>query len=299
MKSIYASTKISQEIWPDFIVHFKSSSTFASYRTDIVEIMEYFKKDFLEINKQDVEEYFHILQNKVKQEQIMPGTMAKKIRELHSFAEYISENRNKYGIRSEWKDEYYPYLKWVAGQEKYAKSVPVEDIDKLLKATEEDLMAYSIIVLLYRAGLSSTEIIELRAEDISIYENGIYVTIKNRKELCYLPEDAFAVLKLYMEKRENHFYLFYNQRKNQLNTMYISRMMRKYTKKAGIFSYSAENIRNTCGFNLFAYGASEKQVAMQLGVTDIQIKRYHNIAYRENIQREANSLVKVKVELPK
>lgn len=298
MNSIYASELIKQVIWEDFTVHFKSPTTAASYQTDIAEIMEHFQMDFLQIQKEKVKEYYEVLQNKVREDEIKPGTMAKKFRELHSFAEYICENRERYGVDAEYQDYYYPYLKLVAKQEKYAKSVSIEQIDRLLKAAEEDLMAYCMIVLLYRVGLSSTEITELKPEDLAMYENGVYAKIRDRTEMCYIPEDAFAVLNTYMESRTENTFLFYNRRGNKLNTMYISRLMKKYTQKAGIPAYSAESIRNTCGFTLFSYGADPGQVAGQMGITRIQIKRYQNIAYREELQRSANRLVKIRVEPP-
>ena len=80
--------------------------------------------------------------------------------------------------------------------------------------------------------------------------------------------------------------------------MYISRLMKKYAKKAGIPCYSAESIRNTCGVTMFSYGADSRQVAKQMGITKVQIKRYDNVIYRDSIQKAANNLVKVKVEPP-
>ena len=83
-----------------------------------------------------------------------------------------------------------------------------------------------------------------------------------------------------------------------MNLMGISRLLKKYEKKAGIPSYSAQNIRNTCGFNLFAYGADEEQTASRLGVTGVQIRRYRQAGYREQLQLEAEKLVKLRAEPP-
>lgn len=94
-------------------------------------------------------------------------------------------------------------------------------------------------------------------------------------------------------------YLFFNRRGNMLNTMFISRMLKKYTAKAGIPAYSAQSIRNTCGFTLAAYGASDMQTAKQLGVTTTQIHRYSGEAYRDNYgQKAANELVHIRVLPP-
>jgi len=299
MNSIYASEKIKQVIWPDFIAHFKSSSSIASYHADIAEILEILKKDFLQINSHDVKTYFDFLQKKVSAREIQPGTMAKKICELHSFAEFICENKEKYQVNDMFNDFFYPYLKYVGKQKKLVNSVPVEHIDKIFKAAEDNLMAYCILALLHRAGLSSTEITELHPENLTAYDNGVYANIAGRKNPCFIPEDVFVVLEKYMVERLDYPYFFYNNRGNKLNTMYISRMMKKYTAKAGVPSYSAEALRNVCAVTMFAYGASPEQVASQMGITQMQIKRYNNISYRENLAREANYLVKIKVEPPK
>lgn len=298
MKSLFASILVSQEIWSDFTAHFKSKTTKGSYQTDISEIMDYFEKDFLAISEDEVREYFTLLKNKVMDGRLKPGTMAKKFRELHSFAEYICENREKYYVPEEYQDYYYPYLKLVAKQEKFVRSIPIEHIDKLLLASEGDSMVYSILTLLYRAGFTSTQIIELKPEDFGVYENGVYVHVKGREEACYIPEDAVLVLNTYMSARQANPYLFYNKRGNKLNTMYISRMMQNYCRKAGIPSYSAESLRNTCGVTLYAYGAKDGQVAGQFGNTQIQIKRYKDISYKESLLKKANQLVKVKVLPP-
>ena len=79
---------------------------------------------------------------------------------------------------------------------------------------------------------------------------------------------------------------------------YTHLMMKKYAQEAGIPSYSAQSIRNSCGCTLFAYEASPEQVARQMGTTGIQIKRYQNISYKEALQREAGRLVKLKIEPP-
>ncbi len=298
MNSIYASEKTKQVIWPDFIAHFKSSSTTASYRADLDELMNFLQKDFLKITKKDVEIYFEDLQKKVEEKRLQPITVAKKIKEAHSFADYIVQNKEKYKIKKTFRDEFEPYLKLVAKQQRFANLVPVEDIDKLYQAAKDDEMAYCIFALLHRVGLSSTEIIHLKIEDLGIYEDGVYVFVELRKEYCYIPEDVYQILENYIEKNEIKEYLFCNRRGNQLNTMFISRLMKKYTLQAGIPAYSAENIRNTCAVTMFAYGATPKQVAGQLGITQVQVRRYQNLSYKENLRREASSLVKLKLTPP-
>lgn len=297
MNIIYASDQFNQVIWPDFTAHFQNESTEASYRSDVVEFMAIYQTDFLQITEKIVEDYYARMQERVESDLVQPSTMAKKFRELHSLASFIYEEREQYQIPDTFYDYFFPYLKYVAKTEKHAKSIPIDHIDKILIAAQDNAMAYCIFVLMQRVGLSSTEIAELRLEDFAAYDNGVYVSVHGRKDFCFVPEDAFMILEQYLNVREEREYLFYNSRGNQLNTMYISRLMKKYTQAADVPGYSAESLRNSCAVTMFAYNASPEQVAKQMGITEIQIKRYKNMAYRDKLMRAANELVKIRVEL--
>ena len=299
MEILHPDKNISKQIWADFTAHFRSNTTVGSYQSDIAGICNEFNKTFININAVDVKELFERFSHRVKQGEIKPATMAKKFREYHSLAQYLCENRDKYAVSDEYEDFFYPYLTLVAKQEKFAKAIPIEAVDKLFMASQEDIMVYMIFILMFRVGLSSTEIIEIMIKDIEQYADGVYVWIKKRKEACYLSEDVVEILMDYLDQRDDNEYLFYNRSERPLNTMYISRLMKKYTALAGIPSYSAETLRNSCGFTMFAYGAKEKQVARQLGVTQLQIKRYDDVRYKDNIQKQAQNLVKIRIEPPK
>ena len=288
---------VNMKIWDLFCMHFKSHTTSFSYWSDIQEFCRYTKKPFVKTEAEDVESYFLFLKKNIKERKISALTATKKFRELHSFAVFTEEKDET--ANETFQDYFYPYLKEMAKEEKFARFVPVEHMDALLDAAREDRMAYTILTLLYRAGLSSSEIISLNGEeDFLIYEDGVYSLLQGREDPCYIPEDAWEILAIYMEGRERCQSLFYNRSKRRLNSMYISRMMKKYTQLAGLPSYSAQDVRNTCAYNLFAYGATKEQPADQMGRTPQQIHRYRAIGYRENLKKKANSLVKLRVEKP-
>ena len=230
-------------------------------------------------------------------------TVTKKFRELHSFSKFLleewSDRLEDESKTSSFKDYFEPYLKQLVKEKELARMIPLEHIDRLLTASAENHMVYTILTLMYRAGLSSTEIIALKGpEDFVQYGDGLYVFLKGRQEPCYIPEDAKEILFSYLEEWEEGRSLFYNRSKNPLNTMYISRMMKKYCEKAKIPSYSAEAVRNCCAFNLFAYGATEEQVSDQMGRTVCQIKRYKGMGYKKNLKKRSADLVKIRIERP-
>lgn len=287
---------VNKKMWEMFRKRFKSNSTEASYWSDITEFCRFCGKKLEEADIGDVERYHAFMRKKMENGRISPLTVTKKFREIHSFLQFAAEQS---GDETTYRDYFYPYLKNMEKERGLARSVPVEEMDALLGAASENLMVYTILTLMYRAGLSSTEIAGLSGpEDFVLYGEDGYVLLPDREEPCYIPEDAWKILMKYMDQREVHASLFYNRNGRRLNTMYISRMMKKYCKEAGIDNYSAEAVRNCCAFNLFSYGASPKQVAGQMGRTQQQIRRYRGVSYRGNLRRQADELVKIRIESP-
>lgn len=294
---------IKKEVWELFCKKFKSDVTAASYKSDLSEFCRFTEKCFQETDFSDVQKYYIYMQKKIKNGQIGPLTVTKKFRELHSFSKFLleewSDRLEDESKTSSFKDYFEPYLKQLVKEKELARMIPLEHIDRLLTASAENHMVYTILTLMYRAGLSSTEIIALKGpEDFVQYGDGLYVFLKGRQEPCYIPEDAKEILFSYLEEWEEGRSLFYNRSKNPLNTMYISRMMKKYCEKVKIPSYSAEAVRNCCAFNLFAYGATEEQVSDQMGRTVCQIKRYKGMGYKKNLKKRSADLVKIRIERP-
>lgn len=294
---IFADKKM-QDIWQDFIAHFKSESTILSYQTDISEFIDYVDKGMDQITAKDVASYYSFMQQKVSAKILQPSTLAKKMRELNSFSSYLFDNRGLYDIDEEYRNYFEPYLKLIEKVSKQANAIPIEDIDAIFVAAQQDSMAYCMLTLLYRMGLSTTEIGELHRNDISLYDNGAYLFVPRRQDACFIPEDVYHILEGYLSKSEEKTYLFYNKRGNKINSMYFSRLMKKYTSLAGVPSYSAEALRNSCTYTMFAYHAKPEEVAQEMGVTETQIRRYKNLNYMNTSSRETRNLVKIKVEPP-
>ena len=195
------------KIWNLFRNRFKSSVTEASYWSDITEFCRFTGKQFDTAGRKDVERYYRMMGKKVEEGKISPLTLTKKFRELHSFASFLTEEGYASG-----EDYFYPYLKHLKKEDRLAKSIPVEHMDALLSAASENLMCYAILSLMYRAGLSSTEISGLNGPDDFILQGSdVYVILSGREESCFIPEDVWEILKEYMDQREEHPSLFYNR----------------------------------------------------------------------------------------
>ena len=180
---------VNTELWNLFQRRFKSVVTEASYRSDIMEFCRFTGKRFDETEKEDVRQYYRSMEKKVSDGHLSPLTLTKKFREMHSYACFLMEE----DMIAE--DYFYPYLKNMKKEDRLAKSIPVEHMDALLKAASDDLMSYAVLTLMYRAGLSSTEIAVLRGpEDFVRQGTDICVILPGREEPCQIPEDAWKIL---------------------------------------------------------------------------------------------------------
>ena len=115
-------------------------------------------------------------------------TVTKKFRELHSFSKFLleewSDRLEDESKTSSFKDYFEPYLKQLVKEKELARMIPLEHIDRLLTASAENHMVYTILTLMYRAGLSSTEIIERAGRFCTVW----------RRIVCVFKRKARAVL---------------------------------------------------------------------------------------------------------
>lgn len=295
--SLYLSVTTTM-IWEKFIVHFRNNKTKETYFGDLNEFLDMIQKDFLMIQQQDVEQYYQKMKKKVEESELRNKTLEKKLKELHAFAEFVLGQKNEYEIADSFQDYFYNYLIYFDQEDKVKEVFPIEDLDKMLKATEEEKMSYTILVLFYRMGLLSTDICAIKPGDFVEREGERYLILREKKEVVYIPHDVAEILKCYEEMREENEYYFFNGRGNPLNTMYLHRMMRRITKKAGVSDYSAMDLRSAYAGTLYAYGAKDNQVADQIRITQMHIQRYANEEFQTNIAQNAANLIKMIVLPP-
>lgn len=283
------------DLWDRYSCRFKNENSLNGYFGDINQFMEYVQKDFLDITQGDADKFHNFLLNEIRNKKIVVSTMEKKIKILHNFSDFIIKQHN---LPVDFKDYFYVHAaKSFATKE--LKDVPTLDtIDRLLDAAKRHIMYYTIITLVQRVGLRSTQIIDLRMQDIVVDKNGAYLVVKDN--IKYIPEDAWKILEQYLAHRMDSDveFVFYNRWDRKLNVEYLSNMMRKLCDIAGLPRVSMNDIKNTCGVLLFAYDAEPYQVAKQLGIGMRNIRRYNDIHYRDNMSKNIADLVNLKVIPP-
>lgn len=292
-------SQLTKDFWDKFALRFKNSNSPNVYFGDINQFMDIVEKDILDIRQNDADKYYNDLLRQVREGRLQANTMKKKIKELHKFSEFITEQHEDKVPRG-FQNFFYTYAVQYFKDEDLQQLPQLGDLEKLMEAAKDNIMYYTILSIGHRMGLKSTQICSQKVSDIVVDPNGAYF-IMDKSEIRYVPDDVWTILTLYMEKyrtRPNVEYLFYNKRGAKLNTQYISAMMKELCQKAGIRPYSYTDIRNTCGAVLFAYDARADQVAQQLGIGMAHVRRYDNVVYRNNMHKEIAKLVHLQVKPP-
>lgn len=292
--------EVTGNLWNDFSKRFRNKNSINVYFGDISECMDICEKDITDFHKEDADHYYQYLMQKVKDRKIQLVTVKKKIKEIHKFSEFITEKKKEYLIPDSFDNYFYQYAVQYFKDEELVTIPTLQDVDKIMDAAKDDLMVYTILTIVQRIGLRSTEICNLKPDHIVADPNGVFIILRREKDeqLRFVPEDVVQILELYLEKREKKEYLFYNKWGRKLNTQYLHAKMKMLTEKAKTPSYSLMDLRKMCGAVLFAYGAEPSQVARQMGITTMHINRYDNVTYERNLLKEINDLVHLKVLAP-
>ena len=290
-------TIVFSDIFCEFEKNFISDSTSGFYIREIREFENTAGKNILMARNEDVLKYYEYLKKRVKEGKITGSTMTKKFRYLNSFCSYAYEHGDDHGLVN-YVNHFEAQLPFLYKDEKLVKTVPIKDIDRLFSAAKEDAMAYSILTLILRMGLISSEICKLKYSHFKEYENGIFLFLPDHDYGKKVPEDVWAVLDNYMGNTESNEYVFLNSKGNPLNYMYISRIMKKYCEKAGIEHISAEKLRNVYGVILYNYRVPLDIVMQELNITNRHIARYADITYREELSKSPEELVSFRVVAP-
>lgn len=167
-------------------------------------------------------------------------------------------------------------------ERKLPKTVPVSDINKILKCFNVDISSYStfaqksfirdaaLIDLLISTGIRIGEAVAITLEDIITSERTLLIHGKGRKQrLIYISSSiTWNRIKILIKERanSNNNYLFVNRYGQPITIHGVEDIYKKYIKKAQIHAKSTPHyLRHTFATNLLANGADLRSVQEILG----------------------------------
>ena len=265
-------------------------NTLKAYRIDLKQYLSYIQNDIL--LKSKIEEYITELHKKYKQK-----TVKRKIASIKAFYKYLEEEELLEGsnpfdrIRVKFKEA-----------ESLPRIIPRTDIEKLLNymytiiehsgklsAVYRDL---SIVEMFFATGARVYEISNLKRQDIDL-DNGIikifgkgskerYVQIGNQEILQLMKE----YYKRNREEIDESGFFFVNRRGKRFSEQSIRRMIRKYSKQAGIsLPVTPHMFRHSVATYLLEEGVDIMYIQKILGHSSIKTTQiYLHIASKKQLE---------------
>ncbi|MEW6375701.1 MAG: tyrosine recombinase XerC [Thermodesulfobacteriota bacterium] len=138
------------------------------------------------------------------------------------------------------------------------------------EAKNKKLRDRAILELLYSSGLRVGELVSLNLNQLDLDLGIVKVMGKGKKErIVPVGMKAGEALKAYLEEREEingEGPLFVNPRGGRLTARSVGRLIKKYTKRSGIFrKISPHSLRHTFATHLLDAGADIREIQEMLG----------------------------------
>ena len=258
-------------------IHYLSSEKNASphtcrgYQNDLEEFENFLKSSGIylspageiEMEKVDriaIRKYLSFLHRKNKK-----SSIARKVSTLRSFYKYLT------------REHLVP--------SNPAKSVSTPKVEKLLPTTltvdeafrlmespaeKSRLRDRAILEFLYSSGIRVGELVGLNVNHLDLELGIVKVMGKGRKErIVPVGVKAIEALKAYLEERgdlDGEEPLFLNLRGGRLTARSVGRLVKKYTRRSGIFrKVSPHSLRHTFATHLLDAGADIREIQEMLG----------------------------------
>jgi site-specific recombinase XerD len=150
------------------------------------------------------------------------------------------------------------------------KVVQAENVKKLLSKTNRKcptgLRNYCMMLLMYRAGLRVSEVVDLQCNQIDWKAEQVRVIGKGDKErLIPLEPWVMDALESWKKIKPKSKYFFCTLEGNQLQRRYVNAMLERASKKAGIERVNPHALRHTCATEMLGDGLNIRDVQQVLG----------------------------------
>lgn len=259
-----------------------SINTINSYKSDVIQFLDFIKKPAINIDKQDLENFNKYLEdNKVN-----VSSINRKLISIKNFLDFLND---------EYGTSLYLKIKQVKRQnQQYLDDILCkEDFDKLISSAKEhkDKRAEALFYTLYLTGMRVSEVLQLKVEDVE----KSYVSIKgkgSKYRTVFIPPKLQNILKEYLSERvEKGDKLFTGQR-GPINRQTVHNIIKKYAAIANvkIDVAHAHNFRHLYCLSLVEKGLSIDVVADLAGHSNINTTRIYTRKTKEQLMKAINEL---------
>jgi len=253
-----------------------SPYTLISYRSDLKQFLVFLKEQKLSLfglgRLQARDFLYHLEKRKLSRR-----SLARKISAVRSFFRYL--------IREDKiKNNPFELISTPKLQKRLPNFLYPEEMGKLLAAAKapRDL---ALLELLYGSGIRVSETIKLNISDLDLDEGEVRVFGKGSKErIALIGSKAKAALRDHLKQRKKG-PLFLNKRGGRLTQRSVERLIKFYSKKAGIDkTITPHTLRHTFATHLLSGGADLRTVQELLGHTSLSTTQVYTHITKEKLK---------------
>jgi integrase/recombinase XerD len=268
-----------------------SKNTLDSYKSDLDKFIQFLEhKNYSNVNlikSSDISDFLNIL----TELGLTNTSKGRYLSSIKGFTKFLLSNKQIDKDIAEIID--LPRLR-----RKLPEVLSLEDIDKILSIIDTSspagLRDKTIVEVMYACGLRVSELINLKRRDIIEESEIIRVFGKGSKErIVPIGNSALNLIKDYLAKSRLHLskgketddILFLNQRGTKLSRMGIWKILKYYSKLAGIeIEVHPHIFRHSFATHLLERGADLRVVQEMLGHSDISTTQIYTHIDREYIK---------------
>lgn len=263
-----------------------SQNTIEAYGRDLKYFLNFLKKDWKDVKKEDVLLYLRELQRKGFSQR----SSSRVLSSLRTFFKYLI-------LEGVIKVNPLSGIKGI----RQAKSLPtyltMEEIEKLLSLPELSSPTgkrdKAILELMYATGLRVSEVVELKMEELELDEGFIYVMGKGgKRRMVPTGEIALKYLSIYLNVREEYFegkgspFVFLNYKGEPLTRQGLWKIIKGYGRKIGIGDkLTPHTLRHSFATHLLERGADLRSIQIMLGHSRISTTQIYTHIATERLKR--------------
>ena len=299
----FVSDQFKNKIFPTFALkQLKKSATVESYICSVNAICSHCKKDFLDLEKSEIQEYFNLLQTgKLKTNtgrNFSYKTVYMRFSSLRALSSYIQLNAELFELT--YSSPFFSVeLKEPSVDISKEQVLSSDNIDVLLRTAGSDPQMYLILSMVLLCGFSTSELISMKASQLVLDGEGrLSVSfVKRNNDLRYvkIPESIKERLLLHAEPAvEENREIFLNKQGKVFTKRVLDYTVRSVLEKAGLSGWTLSDLRTTASFYMLSGGASRALVAEQLGISERWMYRYNKVVEEMNVQASDYNLIQIR-----
>lgn len=239
-----------------------SVNTVIAYKSDLLQIQAFFKKNLLDLRTLDIKRFL----KRLKQQKASTASANRKLESIKSFFTYCVNN----SLISTSPCQTLHQEKMSKAEVEYlsrSKLIPALD-SAATSANKKVIRDHLVLELLYFTGARSSEIINIKKIDIDLSNERIKVVGKGRIERFLAINDRIINLikRFQAVSNSRSCYLLTTDAGRKMYPVFMWRLVRKYLNKKTVGkNLSPHLIRHSAATHLYQNGASMKSVRDFLG----------------------------------